>query len=57
MKNSELHNEGFIEYIACPVCGYVKYCKATPRGWICRSCDRIAKEKKNEVMTDGSDSE
>ena len=57
MKNSELHNEGFIEYMVCPVCGYVKYCKITRRGWICRSCDRIAKEKKNEVMTDGSDSE
>ena len=57
MKNSELHNEGFIEYMACPVCGFVKYCKATPRGWICRSCDRIAKEKKNGGMTDGSDSE
>ena len=41
------HNEGFTEYMACPVCGYVKYCKITRSGWICRSCDRIKKEKQN----------
>ena len=44
---NEQHNEGFTEYMACPVCGYVKYCKITRSGWICRSCDRIKKEKQN----------
>ena len=42
------HNEGFTEYMKCPKCGYLKYCKHTGRGWICRSCSRIEKEKKNE---------
>jgi hypothetical protein len=47
-KHYKEHNEGFTEYMSCPVCGYVKYCKVTPRGYICRSCARIEKEKQDE---------
>lgn len=34
-------------YIECTVCGYRKWCKELKKGWICRSCARIEKEKNN----------
>lgn len=38
----------FPDYLACDKCGYTKYCKLTPIGFICRSCARIEKEKEND---------
>ena len=35
----------FYDYRKCPVCGYMKYCKKVNKTFICKSCDRIAKEK------------
>lgn len=43
-----LNNDGFIEYMTCPVCRYRKYCKWTTHGYICRSCARIENEKQDE---------
>lgn len=37
-------------YIECTVCGYRKWCKELKNGWICRSCTRIEKEKKNAKL-------
>lgn len=34
-------------YIECTSCGYRKWCKELKKGWICRSCARIEKEKNN----------
>ena len=31
-------------------CGYRKWCKELKNGWICRSCARIEKEKKNAKL-------
>lgn len=35
----------FYDYRKCTVCGYMKYCKKVNKNFICKSCDRIAKEK------------
>lgn len=38
-------NREFPEYVACSKCGYRKWCKLTPCGFICSACARIEKEK------------
>ena len=47
MEQFKTFQKEYPDYIECDECGYRKYCKLQNSRFICQSCDRIAKEKKN----------
>lgn len=35
-----MSNERFSDYTRCKICGFIKYCRMTEQGFICKACSR-----------------